>query len=222
MLSTLPDILNGYRDSLTRHNMPGSFTYFALDKYPSNSKLEGPKYNIWNSPILYPDQFNSFATDVNLKHSSNNLSRDFPLRDSTDYSTPTSTDSYNSGPDSSRNSTSNSPMEESSSPLSKSLSSPISSNEYDDSSPPSSNDDPSDSSYDSGSDGLLPSMELIVPYKRLDLAPSCFLNGCVCGHHFEFRDMAYESRKHRNPRSNGVTIRPKTQPISAKLRCCAG
>lgn len=217
MLSTLPAILNGHRDSITRHNMPGSFTYFAFDKCPSNSKLEVPKYNIWNTAILCPDPFHPFASDIyssdmNLKHSSNNQSCDAPQSDSTGYATSTSTDSL-------RNSTSHSPMEESSSPLSKSLSSSISSNEYD-SLPPSSNDDASDS-YDSGSDSLLPSMEVIIPYKRLDLAPSCFLNGCVCGHHFEFRDMAYESRKRRNSGSSGVTIRPKTPPISAKLRCCA-
>lgn len=202
MLSTLPDILNEYRDSLTRNNMPGSFTYFAFDKYPVNathSKLELPKYNIWTTPVLHPDYLNSLI-----------------------YSDNSPYDVYDTG--SSKNLTSGTSSDYSSSPKTDAESSPesssISSSDYDnDSSPsPSSND----SSYDSGSDTMLPSMELIVPYKRLDLAPSCFLNGCVCGHHFEFRDMAYESRRRRNPRSNGVTIRPKTPPISAKLRCCAG
>ena len=64
----------------------------------------------------------------------------------------------------------------------------------------------------------LPTMELIAPYKHLSLAPSCFVNGCICGHDFEFRDMAYEPRKRRYPKSSGVTIRPKINPISAKLR----
>jgi hypothetical protein len=66
---------------------------------------------------------------------------------------------------------------------------------------------------------LLPIMTLISPYRHLEMSPSYFLNGCVCGHNFEFRDMVYESRKRKYPKSLGVTIRPKTIPISAKLRC---
>lgn len=64
----------------------------------------------------------------------------------------------------------------------------------------------------------LPSMEPIIPYKRLKLAPSCFTHGCVCGHNFEFRDMACESRKHKPNRHSGVTIKPKIPPITAGLR----
>ena len=85
-------------------------------------------------------------------------------------------------------------------------------------SPLSSNDETNADLFQDYENRILPSMELIVPHKRLDVSPSCFLNGCVCGHHFEFRDMAYESRKRRNTRSSGVTIRPKIPPITAKLR----
>lgn len=58
----------------------------------------------------------------------------------------------------------------------------------------------------------------ISTHKYLTLAPSCFINGCICGHDLEFRDMAYESRKRRHPKSSGVTIRPKTSPLSIKLK----
>lgn len=66
-------------------------------------------------------------------------------------------------------------------------------------------------------DFSLPSMEAIVPRRRLDLPPSCFQSGCICGHQFEFRDMVYISRK-KNTRSPGVTIRPRVAPITARLR----
>jgi hypothetical protein len=65
---------------------------------------------------------------------------------------------------------------------------------------------------------LLAPIETLSSHKRLMLSPSCFLNGCVCGHNFDFRDMAYESRKRKPAPSGGVTIRPKIPPISAKLR----
>jgi len=55
-------------------------------------------------------------------------------------------------------------------------------------------------------------------HRRLELAPSCFLNGCICGHDIEFRDMVYDTRKRRNTRCQGVTIKPKTQPVSVSLR----
>jgi hypothetical protein len=55
-----------------------------------------------------------------------------------------------------------------------------------------------------------------VIHKRLLLAPSCFTEGCICGHNFEFRDMVCASRK--RTRCQGITIIPKTRPISAKLR----
>lgn len=66
--------------------------------------------------------------------------------------------------------------------------------------------------------GGLPSMEIITQHRRLKLAPSCFLNGCICGHHVEFRDMAYETRKRRNTRCPGVTIRPKIPPVAIGMR----
>lgn len=60
-------------------------------------------------------------------------------------------------------------------------------------------------------------MDTINFRKRLRLTPSYFINGCVCGHELEFRDMAaYGGRKqHKCP---GITIRPKTPPIAARLR----
>lgn len=63
----------------------------------------------------------------------------------------------------------------------------------------------------------LPSMELIAPHRRLNLPPSCFPNGCICGHQFEYRDAVYIHRR-RNTRVTGLTIRPKVVPIAAKLR----
>lgn len=64
----------------------------------------------------------------------------------------------------------------------------------------------------------LPSMELILPHRRLALPPSCFPNGCICGHQLEHRDVVYEPRKRKNLRSPGVTIRPKVTPVDLKLR----
>lgn len=80
---------------------------------------------------------------------------------------------------------------------------------------------------DSGSDSSgseencnisIPIMEPIMPYKQVRLPPSCFINGCICGHNFEFRDMAYEIKKRRNTRCPGITIKPKVPAITAKLR----
>jgi hypothetical protein len=59
-----------------------------------------------------------------------------------------------------------------------------------------------------------------VKYTRMNLTPSGFTNGCVCGHHVEFRDFFCDVRKRRNTRCPGVTIRPKTLPIMVKLRTC--
>lgn len=64
----------------------------------------------------------------------------------------------------------------------------------------------------------LPSMENIFPHKRLNLPPSCFAGGCVCGHQFEHRDVYYERRKLKLLRSPGITIRPKCAPVNIKLR----
>lgn len=64
----------------------------------------------------------------------------------------------------------------------------------------------------------LPSMELISPHKRLDLPPSYFPSGCICGHMFDYRDAIYESRKRRPIRVPGITIRPKTPVVHVRLR----
>jgi hypothetical protein len=63
----------------------------------------------------------------------------------------------------------------------------------------------------------LPSMELIVPHRRLSLPPSCFQHGCICGHQFEYRDTVYLHRR-KNNRATKLTIHPKVAPISARLR----
>ena len=52
--------------------------------------------------------------------------------------------------------------------------------------------------------------------KQLDLPPSRFFHGCVCGHHVEIRDLICDQRK--RPFRHGVTIKPKTQAIGIKLR----
>jgi hypothetical protein len=57
-----------------------------------------------------------------------------------------------------------------------------------------------------------------VRRKQLNLEPSCFLNGCVCGHHLDIRDMVYDTRKRKINRCSGVTIRPKTPPILVRLK----
>lgn len=64
----------------------------------------------------------------------------------------------------------------------------------------------------------LPSMELISPHKRLDLPPSYFPSGCICGHMFDYRDVIYESRKRRHIRVPGITIHPKTPVVHIRLR----
>lgn len=73
-------------------------------------------------------------------------------------------------------------------------------------------------SEDTSSSGSEPDPEEPRSKKRLNLAPSCFTNGCVCGHHIEFRDVIVDQRKRRNTRCPGVTIRPKAPFISIKLK----
>ena len=58
----------------------------------------------------------------------------------------------------------------------------------------------------------------IVNHKRLQLTPTLFANGCICGHHVEYRDTFCETRKKRNLKPLGVTIRPKTSPIVVSFR----
>lgn len=61
-------------------------------------------------------------------------------------------------------------------------------------------------------------MAQIHKHKTIHLTPSSFPNGCICGHHIQYRDMVYETRKRRNSKIMGVTIRPKTPAISLTLR----
>ena len=63
-----------------------------------------------------------------------------------------------------------------------------------------------------------PCMTQIYKHKRLQLAASTFSAGCICGHEVEHRDIVYETRKRRNGKSMGVTIRPKTPALSITLR----
>lgn len=86
---------------------------------------------------------------------------------------------------------------------------------------------PECSSYSGSLDPLTPSdnneyvppcMEQIYKHRRLHLTPSAFSHGCVCGHHVEYRDMVYENRKRRNTKALGITIRPKTPPLTISLR----
>lgn len=217
MLTTSPDslIINPYtlygeanklellykrNDSLTRHSVPGLFTYFGSGPNNNSSTFlhsEFPKYNIWTTPMFY------LGTGTNRRRDMDNseYSSSFSESNNSDLSSPSSNDEMSLSPPSSNDD--------------MLLSTPSSNEEM--LSTPSSTDETNCDLFDDY-DTRLPSMELIVPHKRLDLSPSCFLNGCVCGHHFEFRDMAYESRKRRNIKSSGVTIRPKTPPIKAKLR----
>lgn len=52
--------------------------------------------------------------------------------------------------------------------------------------------------------------------KRLELSPSGFGNGCICGHHQDIRDTFY----HSNIIHHGTTIHPKTPAIGLKLQSC--
>lgn len=54
--------------------------------------------------------------------------------------------------------------------------------------------------------------------KKVDLNPSGFVQGCICGHDIEIRDIIYDNRKRRNMRCPGVTIKPKTSPVRLNLR----
>lgn len=164
----MPDIFNGYRNSLSSRR---PFLGFA-----SNIDTEMAQCDFWRTPIFV--------------ETSPTLSDDTPML-SDELSTPSPTSSDSDG------------------------SSLYISSDSDNASPEISDD--SDDSHNSS----IPRLEFILPHKRLNLAPSCFTHGCVCGHGFEFRDMAYESRKRRNNRAPGVTIRPKVAPIAAKLRRAA-
>lgn len=56
------------------------------------------------------------------------------------------------------------------------------------------------------------------PPRRLNLSSIRFPHACVCGHNIEIRDLIYDPRNRKNTRCPGITIRPKTQPITVNLR----
>lgn len=60
--------------------------------------------------------------------------------------------------------------------------------------------------------------EDVASHRRLNLSPSRFSHACVCGHNVEIRDLVYDPRHRRNTRCPGITIRPKTPPITVNLR----
>lgn len=66
--------------------------------------------------------------------------------------------------------------------------------------------------------GVKSSPDSYLAHRRLDLSPSRFSHGCVCGHNVEIRDVIYDLRNRRNTRCPGITIRPKTPPIAISLR----
>ena len=70
----------------------------------------------------------------------------------------------------------------------------------------------SDSSGSDDSSGDSPSTEPIKSYKKLNLGPSIFENGCICGHNVEIRNTFHDSR-----RKHGTTIQPKIPPIPVIL-----
>ena len=63
-----------------------------------------------------------------------------------------------------------------------------------------------------------PCMTYFSKHKRLQLTPSPFYHGCICGHHIEHRDTVHETRKRRVPKSMGVTVRPRIRPLNISFR----
>lgn len=59
---------------------------------------------------------------------------------------------------------------------------------------------------------------LLCPYKRVNLDPSYFRHGCICGHNFKFRDIALPHRNKKYQRPTEVTIRPTSPIVPIKLR----
>jgi len=55
-------------------------------------------------------------------------------------------------------------------------------------------------------------IQFVVHLKKLELSPSCFKHGCICGHSFEFRNSI------QSPNQYGITISPKVNPLNIKLR----
>lgn len=86
------------------------------------------------------------------------------------------------------------------------------------SNPPTYSESSSDADDVDASEYVPPCMVQIYKHKRLQLTPSAFSHGCICGHHVQYRDMVYETRKRRYPKSMGITIRPKTPALTIALR----
>lgn len=59
-----------------------------------------------------------------------------------------------------------------------------------------------------------------IPDKNINIGPTCFAHGYVCGHNVVVRDLTSMPKRHRGMRHLGVTINPKTNPIKAGLRDC--
>lgn len=53
--------------------------------------------------------------------------------------------------------------------------------------------------------------------RKLDLQPTYFPEGCTCGHGIVYRQV-YCSRR-RNGKRQGITIKPKVQPLHMKFSC---
>ena len=55
-----------------------------------------------------------------------------------------------------------------------------------------------------------PILERITPHKSINLTPSPFVHGCVCGHRYKYRNVTYN--KH-----TGTTLKPKVNPVAITL-----
>ena len=55
----------------------------------------------------------------------------------------------------------------------------------------------------------------ISKIKKIALKPSCFQNGCICGHKEEYRDLITDRRKNIR---NGITIKPKIKPVNITMK----
>lgn len=60
-----------------------------------------------------------------------------------------------------------------------------------------------------------PDMINISKIKKIALKPSCFQNGCICGHKEEYRDLITDRRKNIR---NGITIKPKIKPVNITMK----
>lgn len=55
-------------------------------------------------------------------------------------------------------------------------------------------------------------------HKSLLIPPSRFDNGCICGHNIIFRDILLNYNAKKQNRISGLNIKPKTKPITLKLK----